>query len=56
MYEAPCLRAMHRLMAVQHVKKREVTSFDEITLLFTVRVYPCFVPVRPVIKKHRFED
>ena len=33
MYEAPCLRAMHRLMAVQHVKKREVTSFDEITLL-----------------------
>ena len=32
MYEAPCLRAMHRLMAVQHVKKREVTSFNEITL------------------------
>ena len=36
MYEAPCLRAMHRLMAVQHVKKREVTSFDEITLVFGV--------------------
>ena len=33
MYEAPCLRAMHRLMAVQHVKKREVTSFNEITLV-----------------------
>ena len=43
MYEAAYLRAMHRLMAVQHVKKREVTSFNEITLL----AIPSVKPKRP---------